>query len=97
MFAKVGVLLAALPAVFSLSLDEWSRIKRYLDCYRRRFYSVALRPTAKHSRIRLPRSTNATASSSRTKSYVTQQVVALVKAASTEPGVPPNKKRMRLI
>ncbi|KAJ3738362.1 hypothetical protein DFH05DRAFT_1531470 [Lentinula detonsa] len=53
--------------------------------------------SAKHSRSRLPRSTNATASSSRTKSYVTQQVVAPVKAASTEPGVPPNKKRMRLI
>ncbi|KAJ3710055.1 RNA12 protein-domain-containing protein [Lentinula guzmanii] len=45
MFAKVCVLLAALPAVFSLSLDEWSRIKRYLDCYRRRFNSTTLYST----------------------------------------------------
>ncbi|KAJ3737587.1 hypothetical protein DFJ43DRAFT_1148714 [Lentinula guzmanii] len=47
---------------------------------------------AKHSRSRLPRSTNATASSSRTKSYLTEEVVAPVKAASTEPGVPATQK-----
>ncbi|KAJ3748557.1 hypothetical protein DFH05DRAFT_572495 [Lentinula detonsa] len=47
---------------------------------------------AKHNRSRLPRSTNATASSSRTKSYVTEQVVAPVKAASTESGVPAKQK-----
>ncbi|KAJ3727178.1 hypothetical protein DFJ43DRAFT_1086707 [Lentinula guzmanii] len=46
----------------------------------------------KHSRSRLPQSTNGTASSSRNKSYVTQQVVAPVKAASTEPGVPAKQK-----
>ncbi|KAJ3998701.1 hypothetical protein F5050DRAFT_1169584 [Lentinula boryana] len=47
---------------------------------------------AKHSRSRLPRSTNGTASSSRTKSYVTEQVVAPVKAASAESGVPVKQK-----